>query len=165
MSLFYPDLFVNKLTDISYNLLYSMKIKTVLLDIDDTISPNLLYFVPQNIKDWVEMLKAQSLSLIIITNSSYNRANFFAKRLQIPFIYRAMKPLPFSIYKAINLISGSKSNTIIIGDQIFTDVLAAKLAGIKSILVEPLSKSGSRSLRLKRHLEDLIKNNIRKYNN
>ena len=165
MSLFCPDLFVNKLTDISYNLLTSMKIKNIILDIDDTISPNFIYSIPEDIEDWVKILKAQSFNLVIASNASYNRVKFFSEKLQVPFMHRAMKPLPFKIHKTMDLISGTKFNTVIIGDQIFTDVLAAKLAGIKSILVEPLSKSGSCSLKFKRRLESLIKSHLKKYNN
>ena len=41
----------------------------------------------------------------------------------------------------------------LVGDQIFTDVLAAKLYGIPVLMVQPLAPDIKWNIRLKRHLE------------
>lgn len=161
MSIFYPDLMVNSIDKVTSEILYSLNIKNVLLDIDDTISPNKEIIISESIQKWICSIKQNSIKAIIISNNSKERAEYFASKLDIPYIYRAMKPLPFGIKRAMKLISGKKNNTAIIGDQIFTDVLGAKICGIKSILVEPLSKDGNMLIRFKRYIEFYIKNRIK----
>ena len=48
------------------------------------------------------------------------------------------------------------TNTIFIGDQIFTDVYGANLAGIRTILVKPIHPKEEIQIVLKRYLEKLF---------
>jgi ribonucleotide monophosphatase NagD (HAD superfamily) len=48
---------------------------------------------------------------------------------------------------------GSKKTTAIMGDQVFTDVLFARMMGIRAILVPPIKDKTNRITRLKRHFE------------
>lgn len=162
MSLFYPDLLVNKITDVTPDMLDKLNIKSILLDVDDTISPKDRISVSKEISDWIDGIKKHSFGLVIISNNSFARVESLAKKIQIPYLCRAMKPFPWGVRKAMRLISANKSKTAIIGDQIFTDVLAAKFSGIKSILVEPMDMDGNFTLKAKRRLELLIKNSWQK---
>ena len=49
-----------------------------------------------------------------------------------------------------------KTNTLFVGDQIFTDVMGANLAGIYSILVKPIHPKEEIQIVLKRFLEKPI---------
>lgn len=157
MSIFYPNLLVDKITDINIDILSELNIKNILLDIDDTISPGSTVSISDEIDEWLKMLKSHFINLAIISNNSRERVECFSQKLHIPYVCRSMKPLPFGVYKAMDLISANKSTVAIVGDQIFTDILAAKFVGIKSILVEPLSMDGSFTLKIKRGLEYLVK--------
>ncbi len=157
MSLFYPDLLIAKITDISYDMLYKLDIKTILLDVDDTISPKGASSISKEILEWINIIKSHSVGLVILSNNSLSRVKSLSQKIEVPCICRSMKPFPWSIHKAMKLVSADKSKTAIIGDQIFTDVLAAKLSGIKSILVEPMDMDGDFMLKFKRKLECLIK--------
>lgn len=161
MSLFYPDLFVDKITDINLKVLCKLNIKNILLDIDDTVSPNNAVNISKDIIQWICMLKENSNKIVIVSNNSKERVEYFAKKLDVPYIYKATKPLPFGINKAMKIISAKKNNTALIGDQIFTDVLGAKFCSIKSILIEPLNKNSGFFLKFKRSIEAKIKNNIK----
>ena len=48
------------------------------------------------------------------------------------------------------------TNTIFIGDQIFTDVYGANLAGIRTILVKPIHPKEEIQIVLKRYLEKIV---------
>ena len=47
-------------------------------------------------------------------------------------------------------------NTLFVGDQIFTDVYGANLAGIYSILVKPIHPKEEIQIVLKRYLEKIV---------
>lgn len=49
-----------------------------------------------------------------------------------------------------------KSELAIVGDQIFTDVLCARLAGVTSVMVDPIELETFPFFRFKRALERLI---------
>lgn len=49
-----------------------------------------------------------------------------------------------------------RTNTVFIGDQLFTDVWGAKRAGIRNILVKPIHPKEEIQIVLKRYLEKLV---------
>ena len=80
----------------------------------------------------------------------------FAKRLGLPFVANSMKPLPFGYRRALRILSLPKKNLAVVGDQLFTDVLGAHLAGIRAILVDPVDEGGGAMLRFRRIFEKRI---------
>ncbi len=50
---------------------------------------------------------------------------------------------------------------VIIGDQIFTDVIGANLCGMKSVLLEPLDPEEGWTFRVRRHLEKGLRNKFK----
>ena len=50
----------------------------------------------------------------------------------------------------------TKDNTLFIGDQIFTDVLGAKRAGLYTIMVKPIHPKEEIQIVLKRYLERIV---------
>ena len=76
--------------------------------------------------------------------------------LGIPLLARTKKPLPFAFWRALRLLGAHKKEAVVIGDQVFTDVLGGKLAGIYTILVEPLSFREARRTKFNRLVERLL---------
>jgi hypothetical protein len=72
------------------------------------------------------------------------------------YIHKAGKPKPGNYRKAMERMHTNEQNTIFIGDQIFTDILGANLAGIRTILVEPINPKEEIQIVLKRYLERLV---------
>ena len=56
-------------------------------------------------------------------------------------VHHAMKPAPFAVRRALGLMGARAGEAVLIGDQVFTDVMAGNLAGVRTILVEPQSTS------------------------
>lgn len=56
----------------------------------------------------------------------------------------------------MELLGTDTSNTLFIGDQIFTDVWGANLAGIPTILVKPLDPREELQIILKRYPERVV---------
>ena len=56
-----------------------------------------------------------------------------------------------------------KSNTLFVGDQLFTDVWGAKRTGIHNILVQPIDKKEEIQIVLKRYLEKIVLKSYKRY--
>jgi uncharacterized protein len=150
---FTPQFFVPSVLDIRPVQLLSLGLRNLLLDVDGTLkSFNELSFSPQTV-NWIEELKAAKITLCILSNGLGRRIEQLANRLDIPFVPKALKPLPFGCYRAMKKINATSEETAIIGDQLFADVLAGRLAGIKTILVTPTSLEEPWFTALKRPLE------------
>ena len=154
---FYPTFYTGKVTDISLQILNYLNIKSVILDVDDTLVAHKTSDPNAEIVEWINMLKFNKLKIILLSNNFKNRVQSFADKLNIPYISLSMKPLTFGLKKAINKLNTTPSEILMIGDQIFTDVLAANISGIKSVLVDPIKESNSMMFKIKRCFENRIK--------
>ena len=56
----------------------------------------------------------------------------------------------------MELMGTDRTNTLFVGDQLFTDVWGAKNAGIRSILVKPINPKEEIQIVLKRYLERIV---------
>lgn len=153
MSLLSPTYFFKHVADINTEFLFSVKCQGLILDIDDTLAPQECRDPDESVLSWVKNLKDNQIKMILASNNSRERVSEFAKILDVPHIYQARKPFRRGLEQAIKILSLPKENIIMVGDQIFSDILGAKFTRINSILVEPLSPAKNFTLRIKRQLE------------
>lgn len=133
-----PVYVLDRLSRLTPEKLKELDICLLLLDLDNTISP---YGVPSpeaETIEWAENMKKGGITLFIVSNSKKARPEVFAKAMDIPFVNRAKKPSPRFLNYAMEKTGIPPEKTALAGDQIFTDTLAANLAGVRSILVEPI---------------------------
>jgi len=79
-----------------------------------------------------------------------------AAALGFPVVAKAAKPLPFGIRRAMRDIGVPPSQCVLVGDQIFTDILGGSLAGVMTILAEPITASDMAHTKVLRRLERRI---------
>ena len=48
-----------------------------------------------------------------------------------------MKPFPFAVRHALRKMGVTADEAVLIGDQVYTDICAGNLAGVRTILVRP----------------------------
>jgi HAD superfamily phosphatase (TIGR01668 family) len=152
MAVFRPDEFFSCVEAISAKELVARGFRTVLLDIDNTLVPRDSHEIPPSVVAWVGSLKAEGLRACLVSNNWHRVIFDYAHTLDVPLVYKAMKPAAFAFTKALRLINSKlgsdelnskqalrqeKRCTVMIGDQLFTDVAGAHLAGIHAILVQP----------------------------
>lgn len=94
--------------------------------------------------------------MIAVSNNTEERAAVFCDAMGLEYISRAAKPLSHKIKAACSEKDLSIKHCAVVGDQIFTDVLCAKLLGATSILVTPKVHEGDNFFRIKRALERMI---------
>jgi uncharacterized protein len=110
----------------------------LLLDVDCTLARFSRSEALPEAAAWIAQLRAADFRLCVVSNGRSWRIERFAGRLGLPFVAKAMKPLPWGVHAAIRKLGSPPSQTALVGDQLFADVMAGRLAGVRSILVEPI---------------------------
>ena len=114
-------------------------ITLLLLDLDNTLSPYSEDLPPDRVLKWMSALEKSGVEPYILSNNaSEERVRNYAEACDIPYVARAGKPSPRPIHAAMEELGKTRSETALMGDQIFTDVLAARRAGVTAIVVKPL---------------------------
>lgn len=148
-----PDYIFNAFDEASADFLESIGVKSVILDIDNTLEPYENPTPGERVITWLDSLKAKGINTAIVSNNNWKRVNLFNKDLGMPAIAWGKKPFKVNVVRAMNMISAEKKSTVFIGDQILTDVLAAHNAGIRAILVHPIKDKQGLFTRFKRLIE------------
>lgn len=136
-SLFPRKKFKN-VTEITPEVLRELGAELLLLDVDNTIAPYKTLTLEKSVTDWAEGLKRAGVTLFIVSNNKGERPEVFASLLGIPYIKRAGKPSPRGVREALARTGTAPEKTALAGDQIYTDTIAANLAGVHMLLVEPI---------------------------
>lgn len=158
---FFPDYSYKTVDDIDVVGLYKSGIRYALLDIDNTIVPYTSPLPDNKALGFLKSLSDNGIRFCFVSNNNKNRVKEFNKAIGVPIYPRAKKPLLFGIDKAMRDFGAVKENTVLIGDQIFTDMWGGKRAGILTVLVEPIEECESLFFRFKRYFEKKV---IRRYN-
>lgn len=124
--------------DIAPHILDGMGVKLLILDVDNTIAPYKTRTLESAVIDWVDAVKAAGIGVIIVSNNKGERPEIFAGLLDVPYIKRAGKPRPWGVREALRRAGVEPCRAALVGDQIYTDTIAANLAGVHMLLVEPI---------------------------
>ena len=150
---FVPEYYFKTFEEATAEFLVSIGIKGIVLDVDNTLEPYENPLPGEHVVAWLESLKAVGISASIVSNNGGERINLFNDRLGLPAYYKAKKPFKKNVLNAMADMGTDESNTILMGDQVFTDVWAAHNTGIRAILVPPIKDKKNTFFRFKRALE------------
>jgi uncharacterized protein len=139
MRLIMPDIYVKSVLELSPGRLAEWGIEALLLDVDCTLKQYLADSVSDDVRGWINELRAAGVGLCLVSNGLLGRIRRLAESLDLPYVSGACKPLPFGCLAAADKLGRGRSRTAMVGDQLLADILAARLAGIFSILVEPIN--------------------------
>jgi HAD superfamily phosphatase (TIGR01668 family) len=163
LQLFYPDEYVDSTYVIDFKSLYQKGYRGVLFDIDNTLVGHGAD-ADERAKNLFKTLKEIGFQSCLISNNQRERVERFNKEIQTNFIYNAHKPSGVNYRKAMEIMGTDLSNTLFVGDQLFTDVFGAKRIGMKNILVKPIGSKEEIQIVLKRYLERIVLYFYRKKN-
>lgn len=153
MSLFHPTILKNRITDLSTEELQAMGVKAVLLDVDNTLTRHHSQELTEAVDAWLKAVQESGIRCMLVSNSKQPRIDPFAARIGLPYIHTAVKPLPFGFRRAVKTLGVPKGECLAIGDQTFTDVLGARLCGIRVTQLIPIEEETGWSFRVRRRLE------------
>ncbi len=135
-----PDRIENSFTQVKPDELEKNGIRLVLADLDNTLAR---YHQPdpdEGLKGWRDQLEQKGIALFVVSNSRRpQRAQRFCTELGIPYIGHAAKPHAEAFREAMNQCGCRPEETLMIGDQIFTDILGAHNAGIRAIYIRAIA--------------------------
>ena len=124
--IFYPDIYLNNVKEITIDLLNKNNIKGLLLDVDNTLI-DFDHKILDGSKKWCDNLKKEGIKLCILSNTNkIEKVKKVAKELDLQYINFAKKPFKKGFKKAIDLLQLDAKNIATVGDQIMTDVLRRK---------------------------------------
>lgn len=137
-----------KVTDSIYDLtgesLQAAGLRLLLADLDNTLIPYDRKEPDEALRRWLTDLNAHGVALFLLSNSrKATRAPNFARAFGIDYLCHAGKPKVGGYRTAMERCGVTAGECAMVGDQIFTDILGANRAGVRSILVKPISLSGN----------------------
>ncbi|MBR5539997.1 MAG: YqeG family HAD IIIA-type phosphatase [Clostridia bacterium] len=157
MSLFYPTLYRERITDITVDDLKRLGVSGLLLDVDNTLTTHGSQELADEVRDWLDGMREAGILMTVVSNSWEWRVAPFAQRIGLRHTSLSCKPLPFGFIRGMRRMGLKRKQCVAIGDQVFTDILGANLAGIPCIQLQPiLLETGKPILKLKRKLERII---------
>ncbi|MGD6895214.1 YqeG family HAD IIIA-type phosphatase [Bacillus infantis] len=159
---FLPDQHVKNIFEITPESLKAKGVKGIITDLDNTLVEwDRPLATPKLIK-WFEEMKHQNIKVTIVSNNKENRVKAFSEPLGIPFIFQARKPMTRAFNRALGEMALKKEETVVIGDQLLTDVLGGNRSGFHTILVVPVAQTDGFVTRFNRKVERRILNWFRK---
>ena len=152
---FYPNEYLDSAYQIEYERLFREGYRGIIFDVDNTLVP---HGAPADeaAKKLFARLKKLGYQCCLLSNNKEPRVKMFNDQVQVQYIFKAGKPKVSGYERAMELMGTDKSNTLFVGDQIFTDVYGANRAGILTILTKPIHPKEEIQIVLKRYLERIV---------
>ena len=152
---FYPSEYYTSTYVIDFVEYYKKGYRGILFDIDNTLLPHNAPATEEAIR-LIHRLKEIGFGICLVSNNKEPRVAEFNKPLDVKYIYKAGKPKRSGYQKAMQLLGTDTTNTLFVGDQLFTDLWGANNTGITSLLVQPIDKKEEIQIILKRIPEKWI---------
>lgn len=157
MALFKPTGTLCRVTDITPAMLRALSIRAIVLDVDNTMSVHGSQQPHTGVLEWTRAIAALGVKLVVVSNNYKKRVAPFVAQFGLPYISFACKPFPVGYLRAKRLAGVRAKECLVVGDQIFTDILGANLCGMRSVLLEPIARDPAASVRFKRWLEHFLR--------
>ncbi len=151
-----PDKRFNDVYEITPEYLKSEGITALICDIDNTLEPYEEPLPTPRLLDWLKLMQANGIKFAFVSNNHADRVKLFNRDLGFFASADSSKPFSRELRNALAHLEVEKQNAAMLGDQVFTDVLAGKAFGIRAILVNPIRDKRTLFFRIKRWLEKPI---------
>ena len=156
MALFKPKEKINIFTDFDIKKYRDKGFDTILLDIDNTIAVPNTGICDDRAEAFIKKLQEAGFKVVIFSNNTKKRVEMFKRDLDVEYAYWSMKPLPFSYLRVCKKYHTTPDKTIVLGDQLLTDILGANLSGCYGIYSKQLQVKDSKLTSVNRRIEKLI---------
>lgn len=134
-------------------------VKTLFIDLDNTLDSFRAFHAKENAINYINSLKKLDITPVVVSNNKGKRVSSYAKDLNVDFVSSARKPSGKKIRNEILKRNLATNDVMLVGDQMMTDVLAAKNAKIRVVLTEKVVKEDQWTT----HINRLFDRPIRKH--
>jgi len=157
-----PDLRIDSVLELDIERLRGLNLAALLLDVDCTLKAYRSETLEPGVENWLSELRAAGIGVCLVSNGGASRIRRLAESLGLPVVCQACKPLPFGCRAALRRLGVDRRRAAMVGDQVFADVMAGRLAGLSCILVRPIHPEQEPWFtRLKRPLERFLLNHMK----
>lgn len=159
---FIPFAHAKSIYEIDVNFYKKLNIKYVFADLDNTLDSYKQKTPLALAKKLKYELESNGIELIITSNNTGKRVEKYSNDLGVKYWPHVGKPFARGLLKIINKLNIDKEQTIMVGDQIVTDISCANGAKIKSILTEKLVKEDQPTTRFNRLFDNILRKKLRR---
>jgi uncharacterized protein len=143
-----PDLILGgSVLTLTPEILQQHNLKGLVLDVDETLVPISMAETSEELQRWVRAVSPTVNLWLVSNNISQNRISRIANSLNLPYILGAGKPSRRKLRQAVDAMRLPTEEIAMVGDRLFTDVLAGNRLGMFTILVEPMVNPAKESQR------------------
>jgi HAD superfamily phosphatase (TIGR01668 family) len=122
--------------------LYQGRIKALILDVDRTLLPRRHSEMPAAMEQWLREAQQHLRVHLFSNNPSKRRIGAVARQLDLPFTTSAGKPRRSALRQVLAELGLPPHQVAMVGDRLFTDVLAGNRLGLFTVLVKPVDPLG-----------------------
>ncbi|NWF61314.1 MAG: YqeG family HAD IIIA-type phosphatase [Fischerella sp.] len=134
-----PDLILEgSVLNLTPDIIQRYGLKGLVLDVDETLVPIKVVSASVELRQWVQEIRQVAALYLVSNNLSEARIGGIARSLDLPYYLGAAKPSRRKIRSALNAMNLPVQQVAMVGDRLFTDVLAGNRLGMFTILVEPI---------------------------
>lgn len=152
---YFPHEYEDDVFTIDYDALYRIGIRGLIFDIDNTLVPH-GKGSSEKVDALFGRLKAMGFTTLLLSNNGTQRIENFNANIGSLYIADAGKPATEGFNKALSMLAMDKEQTVVIGDQVFTDICGANRCGIANILVKYINHKKIEWKGWKRYLEWIV---------
>ncbi len=157
-----PDLMTEHFCNVKPDMLRQIGVRGLICDIDNTLATYDDPDPPEDVRRWCAEMRAAGIKIVFVSNNDAARVTRFNKPFGFPAFPDAKKPSVKAIFRAMQAMGTDVTSTALLGDQLLTDALAAKRAGLTAIIVPPIKDKKTLFFRFKRWLEQPYVNEYRR---
>ncbi len=154
-----PYAVAKSIYEIDVNFYKEKNVKILLMDLDNTLDSYKLYHPTERAVELIKKIQDAGILPVIVSNNRGKRVRTYANDLHLEYINSAAKPFGFKIKKFIKAKGWNTDEMMFVGDQMITDVAAAKRAGLRVILTDKIVKEDQWTT----HINRIFGRRIRKY--
>lgn len=138
-----PDLILeDSVLSLTPDIIQQYRLKGLVLDVDETLVSIKATEASVELRQWVEQTRQVTALWLVSNNLSDTRIGGIARSLNLPYILGAVKPSRRKLRQAVTAMNLPVEQVAMVGDRLFTDVLAGNRLGMFTILVEPIVEPG-----------------------
>ena len=159
-----PTAVAKNIYEIEPNFFIKNGIKTIFCDLDNTLDGYYEKEPTEQAINFYKSLRDNNIKLIIVSNNTKSRVEKYCKLLGCEFLYACAKPTTCKFKKYLKKYNYNLAECMIIGDQVFTDVLFANKLKIKSILCDNLVSKDQFFTKINKFFDKHVRNYLKKHN-
>lgn len=152
-----PDQSVSCFEQVDLSALARDGIRILFVDIDNTVSAFDDTACSPAAAAFLLACRKHGIEPVLFTNNTKAHAlRVMAGRPEGELLTFCLKPMPFSILRILLLRQLKPHQAAVLGDQLFTDILAGRLAGVRTILCGRRDKKERKDTSVMRFFENIV---------